>query len=82
MWFRIALLSFFLIVFLVVKVAARGRRRIHDVGLQQGSDVSLQDISSGSGEPAQTPGEVGALAAGGSSEAGAGETAGSGETDA
>ena len=52
MWFWIALLSFFLIVFLVVKVAARGRRRIHDVGLQQGSDVSLQGISTGSGEPA------------------------------
>jgi hypothetical protein len=51
MWFLIAVLSFFLIVFLVVKAAARGRRR-GDVGLQQGADVSLQGISGGPGEPA------------------------------
>ena len=53
MWFWIAVIAFVLIAFLVVK-AARGRRRAHDVGLQQGSDVSLLGISGGPGEPADT----------------------------
>lgn len=64
MWFWIALMAFFLIVFLVIKAAARGRRGLHDASLQQGSDVSLQGISSGAGEPADAGDGWGAGGAG------------------
>jgi hypothetical protein len=41
MWFWIALMAFFLIVFLVTKAVVRSQGGIHHVGLQQGYDVSL-----------------------------------------
>ena len=43
MWFWIALMTFFLIVFLVTKAVVRRQGDIHNVGLQQGYDVSLRE---------------------------------------
>lgn len=40
MWFWIALVAFFLIVFLVAKGVGRGHGDIHNVGLQHGYGMS------------------------------------------
>ena len=50
MWFWIALMAFFLIVYLVTKAVVRSQGGIHHVGLQQGYDVSLSGGWSGTGD--------------------------------
>ena len=52
MWFLMALMAFFLIVFLVTRAVARGPGGIHDVGRQEGYDASLHGgASDGWGGP-------------------------------
>ena len=50
MWFWIALMAYFLIVYLVTKGVVRSQRGIRHVRLQQGRDVSLAGPWSGTGE--------------------------------
>ena len=50
MWFWIALMVFFLIVFLVTKAVIRSQGGIVHAGLQQGYDVSLQPGWSGAAD--------------------------------
>ena len=50
MWFWIALMAFFLIVFLMTKAVLRSKRGIHHADLQQGRDVSLSGGGSRAGD--------------------------------
>lgn len=65
MWFWIALMAFFLIVFLVTKAVLRSQGGTHHVGLQQGCDVSLSGGWSGTGDGLDRLVEAGAGGAGG-----------------
>ncbi len=66
MWFLIALMVFFLIVFLVTRAVARGPGGIHDVRRQEGYDVGLQGgVGDGLGEPADAGDGWGSGGAGG-----------------
>jgi hypothetical protein len=50
MWFWIALMAFFLIVFLLTKAVARRQGDLHHVGLQHGYGMSdAGDLDAGSG---------------------------------
>jgi len=70
MWFWIALMAFFLIVFLVTKSVVRSQGGTHHNGLQPGSDVTLSGRWSGTSEGLDGLGEAGA---GGSAGGAAGD---------
>jgi hypothetical protein len=78
MWFWIALMAFFLIVFLVTKVVVHSQGGIHHVGLQQGCDVSLSGGWSGTGDGLDGLGESGAGGSAGGAAGDAGWGAGDG----
>jgi len=65
MWFWIALMAFFLIVFLVTKAVVRSQGGVHHVGLQQGYDVSLSGGWSGTGDGSLDAGASGSDGGGG-----------------
>lgn len=50
MWFWIALMAFFLIVYVVTKAVVRSQGGTHHIGLQQGHDVSLSGGWSSTGD--------------------------------
>ena len=70
MWFWIALLAFFLIVFLVTKAVLSSRGGTDHVGLPQGWDVSISGGWSGTGDGLDGLGGAGA---GGSAGGAAGD---------
>lgn len=49
MWFWIAVMTFFLIVFLAAKAMARGQGDIHNLGLQHGYGMNDADDPGGAG---------------------------------
>jgi hypothetical protein len=59
MWFWIALMAFFLSVFLVTKAVVRSQGGIHHAGLQQGYDVSLSGGWTGRGGASDGLGDAG-----------------------
>lgn len=71
-WFLIAVMSFFLVVFLVSGVAARSRGGARQVGPQQGPYVTRSGGWTGTGGGFDGTGEAGA---GGSAGGAAGEAA-------
>ncbi len=50
MWFWIAVMAFFLIVFLVSKAVARGQGDLHNVGLQHGHGLRDTGEAGGAGD--------------------------------
>jgi hypothetical protein len=78
-WFLIALMMpFFLVVFLVSRAAVRSRGGNHQVGLQQGSYVTLSGGWTGTGEGFDGLGEAGAGGSAGGTAGDAGWDAGDG----
>ena len=81
MWFWIALMAFFLIVYVVTKAVVRSQGGIHHVGLQQGHDVSLSGGWSSTGDGLGGAGAVGSMAALGATEASLRARVGAGDND-
>jgi hypothetical protein len=78
MWFWIALMAIFLIVFLVTKAAGRSQGGTHHVGLQRASDVTFSGGWTGTGEGLDRLGEAGAGGTVGGAAGDAGWDAGDG----
>jgi hypothetical protein len=76
MWFWIAVMAFFLIVFLVTKAVVRSQGGIHHAGLQPGFDVGLSGGWSGTGEELDRLGEAGTGGHAGDAGWGAGDGGG------